>query len=90
MAWWPVPLLRLLARLAPDALDAGAAEEYAFITDEQLLEVAVVAGGVAARAQLYYSRAFLSADPVGARRPRLPCMKAFAPSSVSRRCKRRT
>jgi hypothetical protein len=64
VTWRPVPLLRLLARLAPDALDAGAAEDYAFITDEQLLEVAIVAGGVAASAQLYHPRAFLIADAV--------------------------
>ena len=42
----------VLSRLTAEALYACPAEGYALVAEEQLLEVAVVAGGVAARAQL--------------------------------------
>jgi len=49
---WPAALLGSLSRLTAEALYACPAEGYALVAEEQLLEVAVVAGGVAARAQL--------------------------------------
>jgi len=54
MSGWPASLLGLLSRLATEALHARPTEEDALVAEEQLLEVAVVALGIPAGAQLHH------------------------------------
>jgi hypothetical protein len=64
MSGWPASLLGLLSRLAAEALYARPADDDALVAEEQLLEVAVVAGGIAASAQLHHLRPNVVAEAV--------------------------
>jgi hypothetical protein len=65
MSGWPASLLGLLSRLAAEAPHARPTEDDALVAEEQLLEVAVVAGGIAAGAQLHDLRPNVVAEAVG-------------------------
>jgi hypothetical protein len=60
---WPVPARRFQARLAPDTLDAFAAEHNALTLRQELGQVVVVAAGVRTSKQLSHPRPGLLADP---------------------------
>jgi hypothetical protein len=62
---WPASLLGPLSRLAAEALHARPTEDDALVAEEELLEVAVVAGGIAAGAQLHHLRPNVVAETVG-------------------------
>jgi hypothetical protein len=65
MPGWPASLLGPLSRLAAEAPHARPAEDDALVAEEQLLEMAVVAGGIAASAQLHHLRPNVVAKAVG-------------------------
>lgn len=64
VSWRTAPLLGLVARLAAEALDRGAANSDALMQQEQLAQVAVVAAGVGTGAQFQHSLAQLVAESV--------------------------
>jgi hypothetical protein len=65
MSGWPASLLGPLSRLATEALYARPTEDDALVAEEQLLEVAVVAGGIAAGAHLHHLRPNVVTEAVG-------------------------
>jgi hypothetical protein len=65
MSGWSALLLGPLSRLAAEAPHARPAEDDALVAEEQLLEVAVVAGGIAAGSQLHDLRPNVVAEAVG-------------------------
>ena len=67
MSGWSALVLGLLSRLAAEALHTRPAEDDALVAEEQFLEVAVVAGGIAAGAQLHHLRPKVVAETVGRR-----------------------
>jgi hypothetical protein len=58
-------MLGLLSRLAAEALHARSTEDDALVAEEQLLKVAVVAGGIAASTQIHHLRPKVVAEAVG-------------------------
>jgi hypothetical protein len=65
MSGWPALVLGLLSRLATEALHARPTEDDALVAEEQFLEVAIVAGGIPASAQLHHLRPKVVAEAVG-------------------------
>jgi hypothetical protein len=65
MSGWPALLLGPLSRLATEALHARPTEDDALVAEEQFLEVAIVAGGIAASAQLHHHRPNVVTEAVG-------------------------
>jgi hypothetical protein len=65
MSGWSALLLGPLSRLATEALHARPTEDDALVAEEQFLEVAVVASGIAASAQLHHHRPNVVTEAVG-------------------------
>jgi len=65
MSRWPASLFGPLSRPAAEAPYTRATKDDALVVEEQLLEVAVVAGGIAACAQFHHLRPNVVAEAVG-------------------------
>jgi hypothetical protein len=65
MSGWSTLLLGPLSRLATEALHARPTEDDPLVADEQFLEVAVVAVGIATSGELHHLRPNVVAKAVG-------------------------